>query len=361
MSPKSATQSASLRNGLYVVAVLLLPLLALWHRDNVLYSPAWHADPWFYLGYFKDLVDFKRDLFPGFHAGSRYSWILPGYVVHRLFAPVTSNFILHLTVHSIAVLSLFSILRATAGVRAACLWPGAGFGIVTAAFCGVNYVLDGSLWFLRPAIEIARSYAADWRWPASIWENGGLGPWLWFGAASGIAAVVLLPSRLRKGAIRHNAAGLLFSAQLFATLGCMAYLQYRGPAVLGQYFYASHLLPFVFLTLGTSFWPAAEAMPPRAFIAACCAAAVVFGAIWNGADQWQLPARGTALAGVGALAFALVLRRRQTGTLLAMAGFAILTAGMATEAVQLHGTRAEYERVMQARARRDGAAAGGEQ
>jgi hypothetical protein len=106
---------------LYVVAVLLLPLLVLWHRDNVLYSPPLHTDPWFYLGFFKDLVDFKRDLFPGSHMGSRYSWILPGYLVHLLFSPVAANFILHLTVHSIAVLSLFSILRATAGARAAFL------------------------------------------------------------------------------------------------------------------------------------------------------------------------------------------------------------------------------------------------
>ena len=121
MPPKSATQTTSLRNGLYGAAVLLLPLLVLWHRDNVLYSPPLCTDPWFYLGYFKDLVDFKRDLFPSFHSGSRYSWILPGYLVHSLFSPVTANFILHLTVHSIAVLSLFSILRVTAGVRAAFL------------------------------------------------------------------------------------------------------------------------------------------------------------------------------------------------------------------------------------------------
>jgi len=234
---------------------------------------------------------------------------------------------------------------------AVCLWSGAGFGIITVAFCGVNYLLDGSFWFLRPAIGIARTYAADWRWPASIWENGGLGPWLWFGVVAGITAVLLLPSRVRKRAIRHNAAGLLFSAQLFSTIGFMAYLQYRGIAVLGQYFYASHLLPFVFLVIGTSFWPAAETMPPRAFIPTCCATAVIFGAIWHQADQWPLPAPETVLAGAGALAMALMLRRRQMGALLAMAGFAILTAGVATEAVQLHGTRAEYERVMHARER----------
>jgi len=139
----------------------------------------------------------------------------------------------------------------------------------------------------------------------------------------------------------------------------MAYQQYRGIAVLGQYTYASHLLPFVFLVIGTSFWPAAEAMTPRAFVLTCCATAVVFGAIWYRAEQWRLPARETALAAAGVLALALVLRRRQTGTLLAMAGFALLTAGVVTEAVNLHGTRAQYERVMHARERVDSVRHGG--
>jgi hypothetical protein len=73
---------------------------------------------------------------------------------------------------------------------------------------------------------------------------------LWFGAVAGIATVLLLPSRLRKGAVGHNVAGLLFSAQLLVTVAFMAYQQYRGIAVLGQYSYASHLLPFVFLAIG---------------------------------------------------------------------------------------------------------------
>lgn len=456
MSPKAATQPASLRNGLYWVAVLLLPLLVLWHRDNVLYSPPWYTDPWFYLGYFKDLVNFKRDLFPGAHFGSRYSWILPGYLIHSLFSPVTANFILHLTVHSIATLSLFSILRVTAGVRAAfltamvfslhpwlwaatgwdyvdgpgiaycllalalltqsvrqparrgslllagmalagmlytnlswitvapllplsyialvwawhrtpmirslaavCVWSGAGFGIVTVAFSGVNYLLDGSFWYLRTSIEMARTLAANWHYPTRIWENGGLVPWLWFSVVAGITAIILLPRRLRNGAVRHNAAGLLFSAQLLVTLAFMAYLQYRGIALLRQYTYSTHLLPFVFLVIGISFWPAAEAMSPRTFVLTCCATAVVFGAIWYHAEQPLLPVRETALAAAGSLALALVLRRRQTGVLLAMAGFAFLTAGGVTETAQLHGTRAQYERVMRARERIESVRHGG--
>src|SRR5690349_1789559 len=105
----------------YVTAVLLLPLIVLWHNTNALYQPLWYADPWFYTGYFRDLVEFKRDLFYGYYYGGRLAWVLPGFLIHSLFSPVVANFILHLTVQSTATLSLFFILRFTAGVRSAFL------------------------------------------------------------------------------------------------------------------------------------------------------------------------------------------------------------------------------------------------
>jgi hypothetical protein len=105
----------------YWAAILLLPLIALWRRDDPLYSPLWQADPWFYLGYFRDLVSFKRDLFPGYYYGSRLSWILPGYLAHRVLPPLFANALLHLGTHTVATASLFRILRPTAGVRAAFL------------------------------------------------------------------------------------------------------------------------------------------------------------------------------------------------------------------------------------------------
>lgn len=105
----------------HAAAVLLLPLLVLWHKDNALYTPGFYADPWFYLGYFRNLLEFKRDLFYGFYYGSRLPWILPGSVVHSLFPPLAANAMLHLAVHSTATLSLFSILVMTTGRRIAFL------------------------------------------------------------------------------------------------------------------------------------------------------------------------------------------------------------------------------------------------
>jgi hypothetical protein len=127
-----------------------MPVLVLWHRDDALFTPPRFTDPWYYLGYFRTLVDLKRDLVPDAYFGSRLSWILPGFVVHSLFAPLVANFILHVGVHSAAALSFFTILRRTVGVRAALLstlifsthpwlWASTGWDYVNGA--GIAYLL----------------------------------------------------------------------------------------------------------------------------------------------------------------------------------------------------------------------------
>jgi len=70
-------------------------------------------------------------------------------------------------------------------------------------------------------IETARSLAANWRYPTAFGRTEA-GTVVVVRRVAGIAAVLLLPSRLRKGAIRHNAAGVLFSALLSVTVAVMA-------------------------------------------------------------------------------------------------------------------------------------------
>jgi len=87
-------------------------------RDNVLYSRRCvpiHGSIW---GILRTWWTSSETCFLASTAGAG----TPGYcrvTWFTRFSPVTANFILHLAVHSIAVLSLFSILRVTAGVRAA--------------------------------------------------------------------------------------------------------------------------------------------------------------------------------------------------------------------------------------------------
>jgi hypothetical protein len=435
--------STSRWQGWYTIAILAIPALVLWRRDNALFTPTWFSDPWYYLGYFRTLIDFKRSLFPDAYFGSRLSWILPGFAVHSLFPPVVANFILHLGVHSVAALSFFAILRRTAGVRAAFLatlvfsvhpwlwaatgwdyvngvgiayflfamaaltgaarhapgrrdlatagaaiagmvyahflwlsfaplllvyyaglvlawrritlpqlaalsapWLALGFGIVTAALSAANYALNGTFWFYGVSWNAAMRASEVFTAAPGIWGAHGLAPWLWFPLMAATAAAILIPIRLRREGVKRMAPALLFSAQLLLALAWMAYLQFRGIAMLGFYHYAAYLIPFAFLTTGALLWEAVDGMSERAYVLTCCAAAVGFAAAWyQPANGWMLPALQTACLGVVSIATGVVLGRRPAGTWLVLGGLLIFSAHAVNETAGLHGTREEYRRI----------------
>jgi hypothetical protein len=439
-----------------VLAVLLLPALVLWRQDNTLFTGVGYLDPWFYLGFFRNLANFKGSAFPCTYYGSRLSWILPGALIHSLFPPLAANCILHLAVQSVAAVSLFTTLRIAAGARRAflatmvfsvnpwlwnatgwdyvdgvgiayclltmallttavvrpagrwvllaagmalaalvysnlfwvalapllplyyialawiwrrtpairsvlslCLWFGAGCVIATGAFGGINRLLDGHFWFYAPSVLSGLRLASHENpWFQSIWLDHALAPWLWFGVIAGSVGLALLPYRLRRPLTGSNAAAVLFAAQWLLAIGLMGYTQYRGsPAALGLPYYASYLLPFTFLVIGSSFWPAAEKISQARYVLICSIAAVVYGAVWYDYAGLTLPTRPAAirpivLAGSCLLAAGLVLRRRTAGILLAIAGLAIFTSqvrvGMPNDA---HAYRRQYEALMLARDR----------
>jgi hypothetical protein len=148
---------------------------------------------------------------------------------------------------------------------------------------------------------------------------------------------------------------------LLLALGYMVYLQTRGNTVLGHHPYVSYLLPFAFLAIGVSFWPAVDDMSARAFGILCVAAAAVFAAVWftpRGPLYTASPAVWNAALGFcgGALALALLVRRRAAGTYLALAGFAAYCALSQVQTTSqiwgfMHGDREQYQRIMQARER----------
>ena len=439
----------------HVLAVLLLPVLVLWRQDNALFTGVGYLDPWFYLGFFRNLANFKGSAFPFTYYGSRLSWILPGALVHSLFSPLAANCILHLAVQSVATVSLFTTLRIAAGARRAflatmvfsvnpwlwsatgwdyvdgvgiayclltmalltsaaarpaarwrllaagmalaamvysnlfwvalapllplyyialawmwrrtpatrsflslCLWFGAGCVVVTAVCGGINYLLDGHFWFYAPSVLTSLNLVnRHFLWSQSIWIDHTLAPWLWAGVIGGSAGLVLLPFRLRRPLTGANAAGLLFAAQWSLAMAWMGFMQGRGSQSLGLPFYASYMLPFTFLVIGTSFWPAAEKIGLARYVLVCGIAAVVFGAVWYdyaGAflPTWPAAIRQTVLVGGCALASGLALRRRMAGILLAIAGLAIFTsqARFAMPA-DPHAYRRQYEALMRARDR----------
>lgn len=444
--------SAALR---YKLAVSSLPILVLWHRRDALFSPLWYTDPWFYLGHFRNLANYKRDLFFGSYYGSRLAWLLPGFLVHAVFSPVVANLVLHLTVHLTATLSFFAILQRLVGLRSAflaamifsadpwlwaatgwdyvdgagiaycllamalltqfaaepagkwilviagiamagmayshiflgtlvplvlfyyfglewgrlnlrqllisCLWIGAGFAIATLALCGINYRLDGTFWFYAPSVNRASFMAKDFRFVRSIWQQRELVPWLWPAIFALLTAISLFRSQWKNRTASRNRGGMLFGAMLLVGLAYLVYLQLRGNTILAFHPYVSYLLPFAFLGMGTSFWPAVDGMSTRAYLLVCCVGALLLGGLWyypSGYQTLTSPAASQGAIAVSAcfLGVALVFRQRTAGAILALAGFVVFTAAALSgtylaEGRSLHATWDEYVRVMDARKR----------
>jgi hypothetical protein len=215
----------------YLAAVLLLPVIVLWRQDNTLFTGYGYLDPWFYLGFFRNLVEFKRNLFPATYYGSRLSWILPGAAVHWLFPPVVANDLLHLGVHTAATLSLFLTLKWVAGARRALLgamlfsvnpwlWTATGWDYVDGAaiaYClltvalltwaalrpGRRWALAGAgmalaglvyvnLYWVTMAWLLPLGYIAmAWAWHRTPPLRSFLALCLWFGAGCAVVTVAL--------------------------------------------------------------------------------------------------------------------------------------------------------------------------
>lgn len=145
----------------YLIVILIIPVLVLFRDTNIAFTAPGFIDPWIYLGFFHNLVLYKGSLFPNTYYGSRLSWVLPGYVVNKLFSPLAANYILHLGVFYVATASLFLTLRRTVDRRAALL-AAIAFGFYSSLWVAVGWdYVDGvgiAYYLLTTAIL---TYAAD--------------------------------------------------------------------------------------------------------------------------------------------------------------------------------------------------------
>jgi hypothetical protein len=352
---------------------LFYPLVLLAISSNWIFTPAGYVDPWVYYGYFHDLVGFKNDAFLANHYyGSRLSWILPGYVVHRFFNPETASIVLHLAVYYLAVFALYFVLKHTAGRRGAltgslllggyaffltaagwdyldgagiaycllslafltaaavkgprairflsagaaaaamvhanllCLvfcpllgaywvlvvrvlggklpsarasiaaasWFMAGAVMLSAVLAGVNYAISGAWLFFLPSIRFALQSVAN----ANPWAETGV-QWIagakWLVLPAGVfvsVAVSLLAAWRRRQAMTcAHVFGALFAAAFLMLLA----LEAAGSPMLQLSYYASYLIPWLFLTLGAVLAPMLDRLTRAGFgmaVVVCVAA-----------------------------------------------------------------------------------------
>ena len=75
-----------------------MPFAAVAINRNLFVTPAERSliDPWMYTGAFLSLPDYLHRFHDTYYL-SRLSWLLPGFVAHRMFPPLVANAILHFT------------------------------------------------------------------------------------------------------------------------------------------------------------------------------------------------------------------------------------------------------------------------
>jgi len=104
-----------------VVAVGITTALAgifYWLLSAPALNPPTYLDPWYYTAFFRNF-DYLYATFDMTYYASRLPWIVPGYLVHHLLAPVSAFFVLHVTFALAGALAAYLLLRKFLGRTAA--------------------------------------------------------------------------------------------------------------------------------------------------------------------------------------------------------------------------------------------------
>ena len=104
------------RYGFCAIGIFLIALILI-NRNLFISNPyIIMIDPWLYTGYFLNLKLYYK-MFGVLYYGTRFSWIIPGYILYSLFPTLTANYLLHFGFVAAAVLSLYYTLKNTISDR----------------------------------------------------------------------------------------------------------------------------------------------------------------------------------------------------------------------------------------------------
>jgi len=222
--------------------------------------------------------------------------------------------------------SMADLVRAYAG----------GALLLTVALGVINHHLDGNFWFYAPSIDAFRHLSSA----PNPWHVGGLA-WLeqayWLGipAASTVACIAHLVRSLHGKTLKWGDYGTFFILQYLASVAFMIVWDRVGGVGLQMNFYASYLLPSMFLAIGSILAVPADRWSTHAWWPVVVGCTMVFaGALWlHGAPLTQ-PLRGKWFGALVACAAAALLSRvlfprRWHTVLYALAGLMLYQWGYA--------------------------------
>jgi hypothetical protein len=129
----------------WLLLLAVLPAVLTVALPDWFYSQSDYIDAWVYHGFFRHLETYAGGMFPRTYYGSRLGWIVPGYVAYHLFSPRIATIVLHLTFYSVAVSSVYLIVRRISNASSA-LFAAVAFGLYLPAIrsLGSDYV-DGAV------------------------------------------------------------------------------------------------------------------------------------------------------------------------------------------------------------------------
>jgi hypothetical protein len=418
----------------YLFVILVIPFLVLLRDSNIAFTPVGYLDPWIYFSYFHNLIPFEHDVFPGTYYGSRLSWLLPGYVIYKIFAPLAAHYVLRFGLFYLAAVSLFFTLKHAIDRRTALLtvialgfypyfwsaigtdyvdgvgiayyllttailtraaeldderlslvlagasfaalfytnvawlmyapffpiyyfwrrivtrkiyWPlmlvrfvmyfAAGCFLVTAVLCGINYLIAGYPWFYLVSLLYGGGSIlkpSPWKAPDLSWVKNA--KWLLLpGMTVLICVVAALSARIRLLSRRHTSA-TVFLLNFLGLATLLAYLEIRVTPLMQFPYYASYLIPPIFLVLGSWTFRVPERLTRKWFGWLVLCVILLFAIPWWDVGGriprmlGKLPPAGLLFLVCGGLLAATVLAGRQTVLLVSLVGFSLFNAYLGT-------------------------------
>jgi hypothetical protein len=131
------------------------------------------------------------------------------------------------------------------------VWFGAGAVLISFTLGAINYALDGNIWFYSPSVAVffaLTSHPNPWRAQTWAWVRDAY--WLGIPAITLVASIAYAFREVMKRRFRFGEFRTFFVLQ-FIIIACgMAAYQAEGSIVLSVSYYASYLIPSMFLAIG---------------------------------------------------------------------------------------------------------------
>ncbi|MBZ5583536.1 MAG: hypothetical protein LAQ30_15275 [Acidobacteriia bacterium] len=164
--------------------------------------------------------------------------------------------------------------RTIASAAKMLFWYGLGGAILTAALGAINYRLDGNFWFYGVSIRVARVLIVG----PVLHSRLSTAPWIGIPISVAVACVIYLIRAAYRKTLAWGDQRSFFIFQYLGACLVMVWLEWSTGALLKFDYYASYLLPFMFLALGCLLAPAANDWPVKAYWCVAVGSGVAFAA-----------------------------------------------------------------------------------